>query len=101
LWVSFAAVAAALVYFCSLTRFVGRLVNVRWQEVAKVISKPIFASAVAAAGMTTALFVFPHGVGSLLIAIVVGIAGYVGVLEATSGGEFSASMKQISTMVIR
>jgi len=31
----------------------------------------------------------------------VGIAGHVGVLEATSGGEFSASMKQISTMVIR
>ncbi len=101
LGIAFAAVAAALVYFCSLTRFVGRLVNVRWQEVAKVISKPIFASAVAAGAMTTALFVFPPGVGSLLIAIVVGIAGYVGVLEATSGGEFSASMKQISTMVIR
>ncbi|HEX9567547.1 MAG TPA: oligosaccharide flippase family protein [Thermoplasmata archaeon] len=99
--VAVAAVAAALVYFCSLTRLVGRLVGVRWQEVARVVSKPIFASAMAAVGMSTVLFVFPPGLVSLLIATVLGVVGYICILEATSGGEFSASMKQISAMVIR
>ena len=101
LLVSVAAVAAALAYFLTMTHLAGRITRASWVDVLRVIAKPIFASITGALPTIATLLLFPQSLITLLVAAAVGILGYAGVLEITSRGEFSASIKEITTMMGR
>jgi len=101
LFVSVAAVAAGLAYFVTLTRLAGRTTRASWNDVLKVVVKPIFASIVGALSSVATLLLFPQSLITLVAAVTVGILGYAGVMEITSRGEFSASIKEITAMMGR
>ena len=101
LLVSVAAVAAAFAYFLTMTHLAGRITRAPWVDVLRVIAKPIFASISGALPTIATLLLFPQSLITLLVAAAVGILGYAGVLEITSRGEFSASIKEITTMMGR
>ena len=101
LFVSVAAVAAGLAYFLTLTRLAGRTTRASWNDVLKVVVKPIFASIVGALSSVATLLLFPQSLITLVAAVTVGILGYAGVMEITSRGEFSASIKEITAMMGR
>jgi len=101
LFVSVAAVAAGLAYFVTLTRLAGRTTRASWNDVLKVVVKPIFASIVGALSSVATLLLFPQSLIKLVAAVTVCILGYAGVMEITSRGEFSASIKEITAMMGR
>ncbi len=101
LLVSVAAVAAAWAYFLTMTHLAGRITGASWIEVLRVIAKPIFASISGALPTMAILLLFPQSLITLVVAAAVGILGYASVLEMTSRGEFSASIKEITALMGR